>query len=65
MLKLKRKQKQDKDQKRMMEEKALGAQQSIKIQEIKSQSDAQKIALETESKLKVKQAEIAFEIEKQ
>jgi len=65
LLKLKRKQKQDKDQKRMMEEKALGAQQSIKIQEIKTQSDAQKIALETESKLKVKQAEIAFEIEKQ
>ena len=65
LLKLKRKQKQSQDQKRMMEEKALGAQQSIKIQEIKSQSDAQKIALETESKLKVKQAEIAFEIEKQ
>tara|TARA_Y100001937_G_scaffold128393_1_gene204387 strand:- start:22096 stop:24531 length:2436 start_codon:yes stop_codon:yes gene_type:complete len=65
LLKVKRKSKQEFDQKKMMEEKALSAQQAIKVQEIKAQSDAQKISLETESKLKVKQAEIAFEIEKQ
>ena len=65
LLKMKRKSKQELDQKKMLQEKSLAAQQAIKVQEIKAQSDAQKINLETESKLKVKQAEIAFEIEKQ
>jgi hypothetical protein len=65
LLKMKRKSKQELDQKKMLQEKSLSAQQAIKVQEVKAQSDAQKINLETESKLKVKQAEIAFEIEKQ
>ena len=48
-----------------MQKQAMVAQQSVKVQEIKAQTDAQRINLETESKLKIKQAEIAFEIEKQ
>jgi len=65
LLKLKRKSKQELDQKNEMQKQAMIAQQSVKVQEMKAQTDLQRINLETESKLKIKQAEIAFEIEKQ
>ncbi len=46
-----------------MQKQAMTAQQQLKSQEMASQVAMQKIELETQSKMKVKQAEIAFEIE--
>ena len=62
---MKRKSKQELDQKKMLQAKICICATNNKSTGNKAQSDAQKINLETESKLKVKQAEIAFEIEKQ
>ena len=64
LLKVKRLAKQERDEKMAMQKQAMVAQQQIKSQELAAQVALQKIQLETESKMKVKQAEIAFEIEK-
>ena len=47
-----------------MQKQAITAQQQLKSQEMAAQVALQKIELETQSKVKIKQAEVAFEIEK-
>ena len=47
-----------------MQRQAITAQQQLKSQEMAAQVAIQKIELETQGKMKYKQAEIAFEIEK-
>tara|TARA_R110002020_G_scaffold41866_2_gene123057 strand:+ start:5727 stop:8162 length:2436 start_codon:yes stop_codon:yes gene_type:complete len=65
LLKVKRKSKQEADEKREMQKQAMISQQQLKSQEMSAQVAVQKIELEAQAKMKVKQAEIAFEIEKQ
>ena len=65
LLKLKRKQKQDKEQQQEMQKQAMVAQQQLKSQEIAAQLALQKQQAELQGKMQLKQAEIAFEIEKQ
>jgi len=64
LLKVKRKSKQEIDEKKEMQRQAITAQQQLKSQEMAAQVAIQKIELETQGKMKYKQAEIAFEIEK-
>jgi hypothetical protein len=64
LLKVKRIAKQERDEKMQMQQQAMASQQNLKSQEMAGQLALQKINMETESKMKVKQAEIAFEIEK-
>ena len=64
LLKVKRKGKQDMDQKRETKKQAILAQQQLQSQQMAGQIAIQKIDLETQSKMKYKQAEIAFEIER-
>lgn len=64
LLKVKRKSKQEIDEKKEMQRQAITAQQQLKSQEMAAQVSIQKIELETQGKMKYKQAEIAFEIEK-
>jgi len=65
LLKVKRKSKQEADEKREMQKQAMISQQQLKSQEMAAQVTVQKIELEAQAEMKVKQAEIAFEIEKQ
>jgi len=65
LLKVKRKSKQEADEKREMQKQAMISQQQLKAQEMAAQVAVQKIELEAQAEMKVKQAEIAFEIEKQ
>ena len=65
LLKVKRKSKQEADEKREMQKQAMISQQQLKSQEMAAQLAVQKIELEAQAEMKVKQAEIAFEIEKQ
>jgi len=65
LLKVKRKSKQEGDEKREMQKQAMMSQQQLKSQEMAAQLAVQKIELEAQAEMKVKQAEIAFEIEKQ
>jgi hypothetical protein len=64
LLKLKRKQKQDREEKLAMQKQAMQAQQQMQSQQMAAQTAMQKIQLESEAKMQLKQAEIAFEIEK-
>jgi hypothetical protein len=64
LLKLKRKQKQDRDESMMLQQQAMTAQQNQATQQMAAQTAMQKIQMETEAKIKIKQAEIAFDIEK-
>ncbi len=65
LLKVKRKAKQEQDQKQEMQKQAMVAQQQLKSQELAAQVAIQKIEAETQSKIRYRQADIAFEIEKQ
>ena len=65
LLKVKRKAKQEQDQKQEMQKQAMVAQQQLKSQELAAQVAMQKIEAETQSKIRYRQADIAFEIEKQ
>ena len=65
LLKVKRKSKQEADEKREMQKQAMISQQQLKSQEMSAQVAIQKINLEAQAQMKIKQAEIAFEIEKQ
>ena len=65
LLKVKRKSKQEADEKREMQKQAMISQQQLKSQEMAAQVAVQKIELEAQAEMNVKQAEIAFEIEKQ
>lgn len=64
LLKSKRIAKQDREEKMQMQQQAMMAQQQLKSQEMASQVAMQKIQLETQSKMQIKQAEVAFDIEK-
>lgn len=64
LLKVKRIAKQERDERMQMQQQAMVSQQQLKSQEMAAQTAMQKIQLETDSKIKVKQAEIAFEISK-
>ena len=65
LLKVKRKAKQEREEKMQMQQQALVSQQQLKSQEMSAQLAIQKIDLESQAQIKIKQAEIAFEIEKQ
>jgi len=64
LLKMKRTQKQDHDDKMAMMQQQMQAQQQMKVQQMKSQTEMQRIEMETQSKMKIKQAEIQMEIQK-
>ena len=64
LLKMKRKQKQEREEKMQMQKQAMVAQQQLKAQEMASQTAMQKLQMESQSKMQFRQAEIAFEIDK-
>ena len=64
LLKLKRVKKQDREEKMEMQKQAMMAQQNLKSQEMAGQVAMQKIQLESQAKMQIKQAEVAFDIER-
>ena len=64
LLKLKRTQKQDREQQMEMQKQAMISQQQLKSQELAGQTAMQSIQAEGQMKMQVKQAEISYEIEK-
>jgi len=64
LLKLKRKTKQERDEKMAMQKQAMQAQQQLKSQEMAAQVAQQKAQMEMQAKMQYRQADIAFEIEK-
>ena len=64
LLKVKRLRKQEREDKMMMQQQAMQAQQQLKSQEMAGQMALQKIQLETRAKMQLKQAEVAFDIER-
>ncbi len=64
LLKLKRKQKQDREERLAMQKQAMQAQQQMQSQQMAAQTSMQKLQAEMQGKMQLKQAEIAFEIEK-
>ena len=64
LLKVKRKSKEESDEKRQMQQQAMTAQQQLKSQEMSAQLTVQKIELETQAQIKIKQAEVAFDMER-
>ena len=65
LLKVKRKAKQEADEKREMQKQAMVSQQQLQSQQMAAQTAMQKIEMETQAKMKYRQADVAFEIEKQ
>ena len=64
LLKVKRKAKQEREEKMAATSQAIQAQQQMQSQQLASQSAMQKIQAESQAKMQLKQAETAFEIEK-
>jgi len=64
LLKVKRKAKQDREEKMAMQQQAMQAQQQLQSQQMAAQTAMQKMQAESQSKMQLKQAEVAFEIEK-
>ena len=64
LLKLKRTQKMDREEKMEMQKQAMIAQQQLKSQELAGQTAMQKIQAESQMKMQLKQTEISLEIEK-
>jgi len=64
LLKVKRKAKQEREQKMAATQQAITAQQQLQSQQVAAQTAMQKIQMESQSKMQLKQAEVAFEIEK-
>lgn len=64
LLKMKRIKKQDREEKMKMQQQAMVAQQQLQSQQLAAQVAMQKIEADTRSKMQIKQAEVAFEIEK-
>jgi hypothetical protein len=65
LLKVKRKAKQEQDEKKELQKQAMVSQQQLQSQQMAAQVAMQKIEAETQAKMKYRQADIAFEIEKQ
>ena len=64
LLKVKRKAKQEREEKMVAQQQAMQAQIQQQSQQLAAQTAAQNIQLETQSKMQLKQAEVAFDIEK-
>ena len=64
LLKLKRTQKQDREEQMEMQKQAMTSQQQIKSQELAGQTAMQKVQMEGQMKMQIKQTEIQLEIEK-
>jgi hypothetical protein len=64
LLKMKRIKTQDREEKMAMQKQAMIAQQQLKSQEMAGQVAMQTIDMETKSKMQIKQAEVAFDIQK-
>lgn len=64
LLKVKRIQKQEREEKMKMQQQAMVAQQNMQSQQIAAQASMQKIQAEAQAKMQMKQAEVAFEIQK-
>ncbi len=64
LLKVKRKAKQEREEKMKMQAQAIQAQQQMQSQQMAAQASMQKLQAETQSTMQIKQAEIAFDIEK-
>ena len=64
LLKVKRKAKQEKEEKMKMQAQAMQAQQQMQSQQMAAQTSMQKMQAEAQAKMQLKQAEVAFEIEK-
>ncbi len=64
LLKVKRKAKQEREEKMAMQKQAIQAQQQMQSQQLAAQTSMQKIQAESQAKMQLKQAEVAFEIEK-
>jgi len=64
LLKLKRKAKLEKEQQMAMQQQSIAAQQNMQSQQMAAGIAMQKTEAETNGKIKIKQAEVAFEIEK-
>jgi hypothetical protein len=64
LLKLKRKSKQEREEKLMAQQQAMQAQAQQQSQQMAGEIAMQQMQMETQSKMQLKQAEIAFEIEK-
>jgi len=64
LLKVKRKAKQEKEEKMAMQQQAMQAQQQMQSQQLAAQTSMQKMQAEAQAKMQLKQAEVAFEIEK-
>ena len=64
LLKLKRKQKQEREEKLAMQKQQMTAQQQMQAQQMAAQMAMQKQQQEIQGKMQLKQAEVAFEIEK-
>jgi len=64
LLKLKRKSKQEREEKLALQQQAMQAQQMAQSQQMAAEASMQKTQLELQGKMQLKQAEIAFEIEK-
>lgn len=64
LLKVKRKAKQEREEKMKMQQQAIQSQSQLQSQQMAAQTAMQKIQMETQSKMQLKQAEVAFEIEK-
>jgi hypothetical protein len=64
LLKVKRKAKQEREEKMAATSQAIQAQQQMQSQQMAAQSAMQKIQAESQAKMQLKQAETAFEIEK-
>jgi hypothetical protein len=64
LLKLKRTNKEQREEKMAMQKQAMIAEQQLRSQEMAAQVSMQKIQMETQSKIQIKQAEVAFDIDK-
>lgn len=64
LLKLKRTKKQEREEKLMVQKEALAAERQQQSQVLAAQAAQQKIEAETQSKIRVKQAEVAFDLQK-
>tara|TARA_R110000823_G_scaffold26665_5_gene77637 strand:+ start:4946 stop:7381 length:2436 start_codon:yes stop_codon:yes gene_type:complete len=64
LLKVKRKAKQQREEKMKLQSQAMQSQMQMKSQQMASEAAMQKIQMESQSKMQLKQAETAFEIEK-
>jgi len=64
LLKVKRKAKQDREEKMQAQQQQMQAQIQQQSQQMAAQTAAQNIQLETQAKMQLKQAEVAFDIEK-